>query len=99
MAKNIEEKIVFGLSRDFAGRTLLLLGIPAGAWEYMKDGKTNQFDLSSVGVPIQVIVYGGATHDEVKGAIDKHNASVGLPAVDLRREDLSIKPAGESGGR
>ena len=92
MAHNIEEKIVFGLSRDFAGRTLLLLGIPAGGWEYMKDGKTSHFDLSSVGVPLQVIVYGGATHDEVKAAIDKHNASVGIPALDARRQDFSIKP-------
>jgi hypothetical protein len=93
--RDINQKIVFGLSpspEHLGPGTVLLIGIPAAAWEYMKDGKTHHFDLSTAGVPIQIMLYGAADHDAAKAAIDKHNASLGVPTLDERRRDFSIKP-------
>jgi hypothetical protein len=92
MAGNIEEKIVFGLSPSPGGDgVMLLLGVPKGAWEYMKDGKTHHFDLSSVGVPIKLIMYGAETHDAAIKVIEEHNRSQGIAHLDERRRDFSIK--------
>lgn len=88
---NIEEKIVFGMANTPDGKLVILIGVPNGAWEYMKDGKTNNFDLSRAGVPIQVLVYGGKDHSAVKKVVDDWNAGQGLPSLDLRREDWTIK--------
>lgn len=57
MAKDGSEKIVFGYAPEGNG-AVLLLGIPTSAWEYMKDGKTNTLDLSSIGIPIITARFG-----------------------------------------
>jgi hypothetical protein len=88
---NIEEKLVFGISPTDTGADLLL-GIPAGAWEYMKDGKTHHLDLSRLGIPIRIILYGAATHDAAMKHVEEHNRSLGLPILDERRTDFGIKP-------
>lgn len=88
----IEEKLIFGLSNDAEGNAIVLVGVPAAAWEYMKDGKTHTIDFTKVGLPLRLIVYGGITHDEVKSAVDQYNAKHNIAALDLRREDFSIPP-------
>jgi hypothetical protein len=90
--KNRENKIVFALSPAH-GDTMatLLLGIPAGAWGYMKDGHTHTFDLTNAGLPMGLILYGAATHQE---AIDMLTAGMQVDSVpyEMRMDqDFSIK--------
>ena len=94
----IEQKLVFAVapSSEHEGNITVLIGIPRGAWEYMKDGKTNHVDLSSAGLPLQFIVYGAENHDAAKAVIDEHNARHDLTALDRRRDDFSIKPSSQS---
>ena len=87
---NIEEKIVFGLGTTDSGETVILVGIPTGAWEYMKDGKTNHIDFSKAGLPVKLIMYGGKDHETVFGAIKRHKESIGQPFLDERHKDWSI---------
>lgn len=91
---NIEEKMVFGVSPEGQGDgvPLVLLGIPAGAWEYMREGKTHTFDLTKVGLPIKIMLYGAADHAAAMKLIEGHLTDKGMPYVDARREDFSIKP-------
>lgn len=93
-ATKLEEKMVFGVSPEGQGDgvPLVLLGIPAGAWEYMREGKTHTFDLTKIGLPIKIMLYGAADHAAAMKLIEGHLSDKGMPYVDARREDFSIKP-------
>ena len=93
MRKNLDEKVVFGITPnpDAPGTATILIGIPAAAWDYMKDGKTHHFDLTSVGVPIQITLYGAETHDAALKLIEEHNRRQGMPYLDERRRDFSMR--------
>lgn len=51
-----QNQVVFATNPE---RTLLTLGVPEAAWEYMKDGKTHNFDLRRVGFPVGIMMFGG----------------------------------------
>jgi hypothetical protein len=89
-----EEKMIFGVSPDGTGDgvPLVLLGIPAEAWEYMKDGKTHNFDLTKVGLPIKIIIFGAESHDAAIKMINGHMSEHNLPYFDERHKDFSIEP-------
>ena len=98
MAKDINEKLVFGVAQSpehLGPGVTLMLGVPAKAWEYMKDGKTHNLDLSSIGLPIQVILFGADDHDAAMRVIEEHNRSLGIATLDERRRDFDIKPKPE----
>lgn len=84
-----DEKIVFAVSPTEQG-TDILLGIPTAAWEYMKDGKTHTFDLTKLGLPIRLIVYGGPDQLTVLGYIEAHNKALGNTIADMRDRDFGI---------
>ena len=87
-----EEKVVFAVSPRGEGFDVLL-GVALAAWEYMKDGHTHTFDLTKLGLPIRILLYGGPDQRTVRAAIDEHNKSLGLSAVqDRTSEDFSIPP-------
>ncbi len=95
MAKNIEERIVFAISLDGQGDgvPILILGVPAGAWEFIKDGKTNTFDLTSIGVPLKLMVFGAATHAEAMKVLEKSCFDRGAVAMENRmNQDFAMKP-------
>ena len=94
--RDIEQKIVFGVSYEGQGDNIpvILIGVPVGAWDYMKDGKTSHFDLTSVGVPIKLILFGAEDHTGAMKLIEEHNRRLRLPYLDERRRDFSIKPKG-----
>lgn len=92
MAQNIEQKIVFAISPQGQGdgMPLLLVGVPRDAWIHMKDGRTHHFDLSSIGVPIKMMLFGAKNHDEAMQVMNQAIAASGY--LDERRTDFSIKP-------
>jgi len=44
---------------------VVMLGIPAGAWEHMKDGDTHHFDLTKTGIPVKFVLFGGPDYPSV----------------------------------
>lgn len=85
-----EQKVVFGLSPRDTGVDLLL-GISLPAWEYMKDGNTHTIDLTKLGLPFRLIIWGGATQAEIRAAVETHNAKLGLVTEDQTDRDFSIE--------
>lgn len=96
MSTDIEQKIVFAISPQGQGDgvPVIILGIPRGAWEYMRDGKTHNFDLTKVGVPVKIIAYGASTHAAAMKMIEGHIAGRGEAYLNKMNEDFSIKPKG-----
>jgi len=93
MSQTIEEKIVFAIG-DSDGVPIVIVGIPKGAWEYMKDGKTHHFDLTRAGLPIKFMLYGASDHAAAMKAIEDAMAAAGAALLDCRREDWGIKDRG-----
>jgi hypothetical protein len=91
-----EQRIVFAVALDSSDSVpLVLLGMPAGAWTYIKDGMTSTFDLTKAGIPVKLMIFGSATHDSVMELMNRMMAesfSKDIPIVDRRGEDFSIKP-------
>jgi hypothetical protein len=96
VTRNIEEKIVFAIapSGQGDGVPLLLVGVPTGAWDYMKDGKTHHFDLSSIGIPFKLMMYGASDHGAAMKVIEEAAKQQNVPLLDERRRDWAIKPKG-----
>jgi hypothetical protein len=90
MNKNIEEKVIFGVSPG--AEPMILLGVPKGAWEYMKDGKTHTFDLTKIGLPLKIVMYGAENHTAAMKIIEGHMSAKGQTYADERRRDFSIYP-------
>lgn len=82
-------KVVFAVSPR-EEHVDVLLGVSADAWEYMKDGRTHTFDLTKLGLPLRLILYGGPDPETLKAAIEAHNAGLGMPTVDMTAEDFGI---------
>ena len=89
----IDQKIIFMLTNEGATPTLML-GIPKGAWEAIKEGRTQTFDLTKAGLPIKLIVFGGEDHDDIIKMIHQGAAAGGITIDDRRNRDFSIKNKG-----
>jgi len=87
-----EEKMVFAVSK-VGDETLLLLGIPASAWEHMKDGKTHHFDLIKAGIPLKLMVFGGNSRAEIQAIIEEHNRRQGLSTLYQPGKEFGIDGA------
>lgn len=61
-----DEKIVFALSGD---RSILILGIPEPAWDYMSHGKTHTFNLKKEGFPVNLVLFGAPTRAHILDGI------------------------------
>jgi len=94
MVQNVEQKLVFAISPEGHGDgiPLLLVGVPRAAWVYMKDGKTHHFDLSSIGIPIKLMMFGAADHDAAMKVVQDAIAASGLACLDECQTDFSIQP-------
>ena len=80
-----EAKVLFGVSPRGSG-TDLLIGISRASWEYMKDGHTHTIDLTKLGLPVRVIIWGGPTQAALRATVEAHNARLGLPPIDDQTE-------------
>jgi hypothetical protein len=85
--KDVERKIVFVVSESDSGVPAVVLGIPEGAWQYIRDGHTQTFDFTKVGIPLQLVVFGATTHEAAHAALFR---SAGPNVVDMRSHDFSI---------
>lgn len=94
MVANIEQKLVFAISPEGSGDgvPMLLVGVPRDAWLYMKDGKTHHFDLSSIGIPIKLMMFGAKNHDAAMEVMQQAIAASGNAYLDERQKDFSIRP-------
>lgn len=91
MSTDPEERILFAVTELDAPAPLVVMGLPAGAWEYMQDGKTHTFDLTKIGIPVRIVLYGGPDANAVKAALEGFASAQGLETVDRRDEDMSIR--------
>lgn len=88
---DIEERPVFGYGPGADGSTVLLLGIPRRAWETMQDGHAKDLDLTGIGLPVKLLIFGADDHASVMKVINASFAEAGVPVLDERRRDFSIK--------
>lgn len=91
MGASIETKVIFGLSPPADGKSTVLLGIPRDAWRHMREGKTHHCDLTSAGLPVQLILFGGRDYDDCMKTMEKAIAVAGRAYEDRRRDDFSIQ--------
>lgn len=89
--KNINEKVLFGVgpSSDGLG-PVMIVGIPKDAWDYMSDGKTHQMDLTKIGLPIRLMLFGCKDHAEGMKFLEGQARDAGAPYRDQRRTDVSF---------
>lgn len=87
--QNPDEKAVFGVSPT-PGGAMVVIGIPAAAWEYMKDGKTHTFDLTKIGLPIKLMLFGAKDRAEAVRIIEQPMQEQGLPVLHDRKTDFSL---------
>ena len=87
-----DQKIVFGIGPGEDAKPVIILGISKAAWEYARGGMTHTFDLTSVGLPIKLVVFGAETHDDARKTLDQTMAQAGVPVFDETRRDFGIKP-------
>lgn len=98
MKGSIEERIVFAIAPGGTGNgiPLVVLGVPLGAWKYIREGKTNTFDLTKgpMPIPVKIMVFGGMNHAEVKGVLEKYAFAQGAQGIlDETRADFRIDAA------
>ncbi len=93
----VEKKPLFALSQpDAAGVSTVIIGLPKGAWKHIRYGRTVHADLSSAGLPVRFVVFGGESHASVKKLMEKLVFQSGAKGIlDKPREDFSIKTPGE----
>lgn len=97
MAQDKEQKMAFAVQMT-DDVPLMTIGVPQAAWDYMKDGKTHTFDLTPMGVPLKLMIFGGESHDAVTKTLFEAASKAGIVVNDMRRTDFSIKDIPKGGG-
>lgn len=92
-ASPVEEKFVFAVSpgEKPSDAPMISIGVPKGAWDYMRDGKTHHLDLSPVGIPVRMMLFGAETHDEAMKVLQEAAKRMGASIRDERRRDFGMK--------
>lgn len=88
-----DEKVAVMLGDTDSGVPLIILAMGQAAWDYCKDGKTHTFDLSSAGLPVQLMIAGGPTRAGVVELVRHGIEQGGGTMVDGKNPnaDLGIK--------
>lgn len=92
--KGKEERVVFAVAPEGTGDgtgPVVLLGVSNAANEFMQNGMAHNFDLSSLGVPVKLILFGAPTYDDVMSHMRKLMEASKTRAVDMTNRDFSIK--------
>jgi hypothetical protein len=85
------EKVVFCIAENERGGTDVVLGLSEASWEYMKDGKTHTFDLTKLGLPIRIFLFGGPDREWCYQQLEAHNRRLGIETLDKRGDDFSVQ--------
>ncbi len=88
-----EEQVIFTIGADHDGVPMVVLAVPEKAWEYMKDGKTHNFDLTKAGLNLRIMVFGGKDHESIISTIKQ--AQGYAEAIKAFDKDFSIKGPSE----
>jgi hypothetical protein len=76
------------------GVPVLMFLMPEAAWAYMRDGLCHEFDLTNVGVPIQVVI--GRCRDHAHGkAMLRAAGAMDKTAQDTSEADLDMHLGGK----
>lgn len=90
---SMDKQIIFGIAPvDDGNPPVLVMGLPKPMWDDLQAGLTKTLDLTSIGVPIRVLLFGCDTHDAGMKTIMDAMAEEGIPVLDERRRDFGIKP-------
>lgn len=97
---DIDKRCIFAISHAGTGDNIpvLVVGIPEECYDVLRSGLTQTMDLTMVGLPIKLVLFGGKDHTECKRLLDLSAAANGETVLDERRRDFSIKgfePKGE----
>lgn len=96
-----EEKIVWAVSPS---KDMLIIGVPEAGWAYMKDTRCHTLDLTKVGVPIRVMLFGGKDREEIlrllkphmtPDVLDMSGLDMGFDDPEAPRVKLTVKDARE----
>ena len=92
------ERPVFAATSAPDGSIILTVGVPENAWKHMQGGKTLNVDLRRGGVPVTLILFGGATQATCKATIEEWNRTAGRPGLDMtdQKDAFSLKQGGQS---
>lgn len=85
-----ENKVVFLATVQENGKPIVFLGISKEAWEHMKDGKTHTFDLTKVGIPLQLVLFGGPDKSTITSDLKESAKAWGIEVYDQTDKDFSI---------
>ncbi len=91
-----DNKVVVAMAEPLPGQPpTVILGIPKAAWEYMQDSKTHTFDLTKVGIPVQILMFGGADRADVMRLMDKASTMIsGQPLANKPAPSASLPDVG-----
>jgi hypothetical protein len=80
-----ERLVVVAMGEPVApgGLPTVILGMPTAAWAHMASGLTHTFDLTSIGVRTQLIIFRGYDRAAVMRQLGRAAESLGAPLADL----------------
>lgn len=88
-------RLIVGLSEGEQGIPVVILGLPEEGWKYCQNGKTHTVDLTQIGLPVRIILFGGKDHAEINSWLEAHTAGVDGMSENLPilGEDNDRKPS------
>ena len=85
-----EQKVVFGISDDPQGNKVLILQVPPGGWDYMKDGTCHTFDLTLLGLPFKILLSGCESRAAAIQVLEAANAAKGHGTLNMAGTDFGL---------
>lgn len=86
-----DQRVVFGVSQDADDAILVLLQVPPGGWEYMKDGTCHTFDLTKAGYPIKILLSGCESRADAMRILEEANRQSQSATLHMAGTDFGIK--------
>lgn len=70
---------------------MLVVGVSEAAWEYMKDMKTHNFDLTPIGLPFKFVLFGCKDRKHALSIYEQMAAEASIPTY-WQEEDFGFDP-------
>jgi len=86
-----EQRVVFAVSPELeTNNVIILLQVPPGGWDYMKDGTCHTFDLTKMGLPVKILLAGCESREQAMQIVNDANAAKGVTTIQNPQTDYSI---------